>query len=85
MARQSRGRLRLGRAFSPRLRSASAVASVEAQQKRRKERVKKWRERFKRFSLSSWHENAIVQTVCGIFRMSADTAQFTARRRGRRW
>src|SRR3954452_24878910 len=75
MARQSRSRLRFGRMFSPRSKSASAVASVEAQAKRRKTRVKKWRERFKRFSLSSWHENAIVATVCGLFRVSANTAR----------
>ncbi len=75
MARQSRGRLRLGRMFSPRNRSASAVASAEVHEKRRKTRVKKWRERFKRFSLSAWHESAIVQTVCGLFRAGADTAR----------
>ncbi|HEX3599223.1 MAG TPA: hypothetical protein VHU84_03720, partial [Lacipirellulaceae bacterium] len=75
MARQSRGRLRLGRIFSPRSKSASAVASVQAQQKRRKARMKKWRERFKRFSLSSWHESAIVATVCNLFKTSAATAR----------
>src|SRR6478735_4985100 len=75
MARQSRSRLHFGRMFSPRSKSVSAVASVQAQQKRRKARVKKWRERFKRFSLSAWHENAIVATVCGLFRSSADAAR----------
>ncbi len=75
MARQSRSRLRLGRMFSPRSKSASAIASVEAQQKRRKARVKKWRERFKRFNLSSWHESSIVATVCNLFKSSAATAR----------
>src|SRR4051794_15270663 len=75
MARQSRSRLHFGRMFSPRNKSASAVASVQSQQRRRKARVKKWRERFKRFSLSAWHENTIVATVCDFFRSSAEAAR----------
>ena len=75
MARQSRGQLRLGRMFSPRSRSAVAVASAEAQAKRHKQRAQKWRARFKRLSLSVWHQNAIVATVCGLFRSSADAAR----------
>ena len=62
--------------FSPLSRSALAVASVEAQAKRRKQRVQRWRERFKRVSLSSaWQESAIVQSVVGMFRMSADVTR----------
>ena len=65
--------------FSPLSRSALAVASVEAQAKRRKQRVQRWRERFKRVSLSSaWQESAIVQSVVDMFRMSVD---FTSVRR----
>src|SRR6188472_3427998 len=75
MANRSRSRVRFGRIFSPRSRSASAVASVEAQEKRRKTRVKKWRERFKRFSLSSWQSTAIVETVVGFFRSGAQAAR----------
>ena len=59
----------MGRMFSPLSRSALAVARVEAQAKRRKQRVQRWRERFKRVSLSSaWQESAIVQSVVGMFR-----------------
>src|SRR5262245_37383399 len=75
MARNDRGRADFGRMFSPRRRSASAVASQESQQKRRERRARKWRERFKRFSLSAWHESVIVQTVCGLFRASTATAR----------
>ena len=69
-------RRRMGRMFSPLSRSALAVASVEAQAKRRKQRVHALRERFKRVSLSSgWQESAIVQSVVGMFRMSADVTR----------
>jgi hypothetical protein len=66
----------MGRMFSPLSRSALAVASVEAQAKRRKQRVQRWREHFKRVRLSrAWQESAIVQSAVGMIRMSADVTR----------
>src|SRR4051794_3219177 len=75
MARQTCDRLHFGRKNSPRSRSSSAVASAEAREKRRETRAKKWRERFKKAVLSTWQSNTIVQSICGMFRSSADAAR----------
>src|SRR3954447_24716186 len=63
----------MGRMLSPLSRSALAVASFEAQAKRQKRRVQRWRERFNRVSLNSaWQESAIVQSVAGMFCLSVN-------------
>jgi large repetitive protein len=59
--------------FSPLSRTAIAVASFKARAKRRKQRVQRWGERLKLVGLSSaLRESAILQSVVGMFRMSAD-------------
>jgi nitrous oxidase accessory protein NosD len=75
MASRSRGRTRFGRLFSPRQRSASAVVSEEVREKRRQRRARKWRERFRRITLSSWQSNRIVQGVFDLFRSSVESAR----------
>src|SRR5688572_21190876 len=71
MARQSGGRARLGRMFSPRRR----IATPGESQVRRAQRAKRWRERFRRFSLSTWQSSRIVEGVCALFRISGETAR----------
>src|SRR5688572_4078019 len=42
---------------------------------RRSARTARWSKRFRRFSLSSWQSNRIVEQVCGMFRAGALAAR----------
>jgi parallel beta-helix repeat protein len=75
MARNNRGRVGFGRTVSPSRRSATPLASQESQQKRRQRRARRWHERFRRFALSTWQSNRIMQGVCDLFRSGAETAR----------
>ena len=70
MAHPSRGRARFDRTFAPGRRSATHIEG----QARRQQRVMRWRERFRRFSLSAWQSSRIVESVCALFRMSGGIA-----------
>lgn len=74
MTRQTSSRLGFGRQFSPKRRS-STTAPVESGAARRQARVKRWRERFRRLSLSSFQSSRIVQGVCDLFRSGAEAAR----------
>lgn len=75
MARQSHGRLHFGRKNAPQTRNRPAAEGAEREGDRGKSWAKKWRERFRHCALSAWHENAIVATVCNLFKASAETAR----------
>src|SRR4051812_23496018 len=75
MARQTRDRFHFGRKQRPTGHSASTVTRAEAQENCSKSRAKKWRERFKKLALTTWQSNTIVQTICGMFRSSAETTR----------
>ncbi|HEX6961361.1 MAG TPA: cadherin-like domain-containing protein, partial [Lacipirellula sp.] len=42
---------------------------------RRSARSKRWRKRFPKFSLSSWHSSRIAESVCGAFRAGAQASR----------
>ena len=42
---------------------------------RRSARTDRWRKRFRRFSLSTWHSSRIVETVCSVFRSGAEATR----------